>query len=333
MKALVLEAADGPESVLLKDAAKPEPAAGEIRVALQASALNHRELWISRGLYPGMKLPAVMGADGAGIIDAVGDGVDAARTGAEVVLYPAANWGGNPDYPAAEFGCLGMPYPGTIAEYICVPAAAVAEKPAHLSFEQAAAVPLAGLTAWRALTVKAGLKAGETVLVTGIGGGVATWALAFARAMGAAVYVTSSSQEKIDWAVSQGAAGGVLYRQEKWGKALAGIAGSIDVVIDGAPAGAVMQYARSLGMGARVVIYGSTGGMSFEMGATDLFLKHATLFGTAMGTLEDFQDMMAFVASRKLEPVIDRKFSLDTAPAALLALEREHGIGKIVIGA
>lgn len=331
MKALILEKAEGLDSAVVGDVETPQPAAGEVRVALRAAALNHRELWITRGMYPGMQLPTSMGADGAGVVDAVGEGVDAALVGKEVVLYPAAEWGSNPDYPADAFGCLGMPYPGTIAEYICVAADNVVAKPAHLDMATAAAVPLAGLTAWRALTTKARVKAGDNVLVTGIGGGVATWALTFAKAMGANVFVTSSSQEKIDWAVEMGTSGGVNYKEEKWGKALAAMSGGIDVVIDGAPANSVSQYGRTLKMGARVVIYGSTGGMTFEMGATDLFLRHATLYGSAMGSLEDFNSMMAFVAERKLQPAIDQSFTLQQASAALSHLEREHSIGKVVI--
>lgn len=331
MKALVLEKADGLDSAAIGDVETPQPAAGQVRVALRAAALNHRELWITRGMYPGMQLPTTMGADGAGVVDAVGEGVDAALVGKEVVLYPAANWGSNPDYPGDAFGCLGMPYPGTIAEYICVAADSVVPKPAHLDMAAAAAVPLAGLTAWRALTTKARLKAGDNVLVTGIGGGVATWALTFARAMGANVFVTSSSQEKIDWAVQMGASGGVNYKEEKWGKPLAAMSGGIDVVIDGAPSNSVSQYGRTLKMGARVVIYGSTGGMSFEMAATDLFLRHATLFGSAMGSLEDFRSMMAFVGEKHLQPAIDKSFPLDKASEALHYLEREHSIGKVVI--
>ncbi|MFT6421260.1 MAG: NADPH:quinone reductase-like Zn-dependent oxidoreductase, partial [Porticoccus sp.] len=120
-----MEKADGLDCAAIGEVDTPQPAAGEVRVALRAAALNHRELWITRGLYPGMQLPTTMGADGAGVIDAVGEGIDAARIGEEVVLYPAANWGSNPDYPEDAFGCLGMPYAGTIADYICAPADSV----------------------------------------------------------------------------------------------------------------------------------------------------------------------------------------------------------------
>lgn len=331
MKALLLTTAEGPKSPKITEVETPTPAAGEVRVSLKAAALNHRELWVSRGLYPGMKLPAIMGADGAGVVDAVGEGVDAALIGKEVVLYPASHWGDNPAYPSDAFGCLGMPYAGTFAEYICVPADAIAAKPAGFSFGEAAAVPLAGMTAWRALTVKAQLKAGEKILITGIGGGVAVWALTFAVAMGAEVYVTSSSQEKIDQAIAMGAKGGVNYKEEKWGKALAKLSGGIDVIFDGAPTGSSMQYARAMNMGARVVIYGSTGGMSFEMPVPDFFLKHATIYGSAMGTVEDFKAMMAYVEANNLKPVIEKTFALDDVVDAMRHLEKAHELGKIII--
>jgi NADPH:quinone reductase-like Zn-dependent oxidoreductase len=331
MKALMLTRTDGPGSVELQDIAKPTPAAGEVCVALRAASLNYRELWISRGQYPGMKLPSGLGADGAGVIDAVGEGVDSVNIGREVVLYPGLGWGDNPNYPAKQFALYGMPLPGTLAQYICVPLANAFNKPAALSFEEAACLPTAGLTAWRAITVKAKLAAGEHVLITGIGGGVATSACAFAIASGAKVFVTSSSEEKIRRAEQLGASGGVVYTQEKWGKALAKLSGGVDVVIDGAPAHSLSQYIRALNMGARVVIYGSTGGVDAQFSTPDLFLRHATMLGTAMGTLNDFGTMLAFVATKQLRPVIDQRFTLDRARDALLGLESNHGMGKVVV--
>lgn len=331
MKALLLTKPEGPKSPAITEVDTPVPGPGEVRVALKAAALNHRELWVSRGMYPGMLLPTMMGADGAGVVDAVGDNAEASLIGKEVVLYPAAGWGDNPDYPSPKFGCLGMPYPGTFAEYICVPAHAVAAKPQGFTFEEAAGVPLAGLTAWRSLAVKSRLKEGEKILITGIGGGVATWALKFAKALGAEVFVTSGSQDKIDQAIALGASGGVNYREEKWGKALAKLSAGIDVVVDGAAASSVAEYSRALNMGARVVIYGSTGGMNFSMAATDLFLRHATLYGSAMGTEQDFADMMAFVDKHQLKPTIDKEFDLENATEALAYLEEEHGMGKVIL--
>jgi NADPH:quinone reductase-like Zn-dependent oxidoreductase len=331
MKALVLEKADGPGAAVLRDEPVPRPKAGEVRVAIKAASLNHRELWISRGQYPGMKLPCILGADGAGVIDEVGEGVAHAEIGREVLLYPALNWGSDRRFPSASFGLLGMPGPGTIAEWLCVPAENAFAKPAHLSFEEAAALPTAGITAWRALVGKARIQPGEKVLITGIGGGVATFAMKFALAHGARVYVTSSSAASLAKAAELGAAGGFNYKEDGWRKTLAQASGGVDVVIDGAPAGAFAGYARTLAMGARVVVYGSTGGPQFQLSAPDLFLRHAFLIGTAMGDLVDFRAMLAFTVEKRLRPVIDRSFKLTEAPEALQYLEKSHQFGKVTI--
>jgi zinc-binding alcohol dehydrogenase/oxidoreductase len=332
MKALVLEAIEGPQSARVKDVDTAVPHAGEVSVAIKAAALNHRELWITRGQYPGMSaLPFTLGCDGAGIIEAVGEGVDKSRVGEAVVLYPGLNWGPEPRFPSASFGLLGMPGPGTIAEKIVVPAAHALPKPAHLTFPQAAAIALAGLTAWRGLFTKAGLKSTEKLLVTGIGGGVAVTALQFAHQLGAQVYVTSGSEDTLARAVALGAKAGFSYKDEGWRKALPKATGGIDVVFDGAPTSSYPNYGRALNMGARVVIYGSTGGMQFPVNAPELFLKNVAILGTNVGNLEDFKAMLAFVAQHRVEPVIERSFPLDASPQALMFLQDEHQIGKIVI--
>jgi NADPH:quinone reductase-like Zn-dependent oxidoreductase len=331
MQALVLEKAEGTASAFMREEPMPVPKPGEVRVAIKAAALNHRELWISRGQYPGMKLPCILGADGAGIIDAVGTGVAQSELGREVVLYPGLNWGNDRRFPSAAFGLLGMPGPGTITESLCVPADSAVTKPAHLSFEEAAAFPTAAVTAWRALVGKANVSSGDKVLITGIGGGVATFALKFALAHGAEVYVTSSSPDSIAKALALGAKAGFNYKDDGWRKEFFKSSGGVDIVIDGAPAGAFAGYGRALRMGARVVLYGSTGGAQFQVSAPDLFLRHASIIGTAMGDLQDFRSLLAFVAEQQLRPVIDRGFKLDAACAALLYLEQGHQFGKVTI--
>jgi NADPH:quinone reductase-like Zn-dependent oxidoreductase len=332
MKALVLNATEGLDSVELKDVAAPTPQVGEVLVSLKAASINHRELWITLGQYPGMvPTPFTLGCDGVGVIEAVGEGVPAGRIGEEVMLYPAQNWGDDLRFPAPDFGCLGMPGPGTIAEKIAVPAAHALPKPAFLSFEEAAAVPLAALTAWRGLFTKAGLKAGEKLLITGIGGGVAMFALQFAVKLGAEVYVTSGSDETLAKALALGAKAGFNYKDEGWRKALPKTSGGIDVVFDGAPAASYANYGRALNMGARVVVYGSTGGFSFPVNAPELFLKNVNIMGTNVGNLEDFKAMLAFVNDKQLKPVIDRKFTLAEAKAAMQYLKDAHGFGKVVI--
>lgn len=329
MRALALEDIGSPPQI--KDVANPVAGAGEVVVSLRAAALNHREIWICRGQYPGMALPATLGADGAGVIESVGDRVDPALIGTSVVLYPGLNWGEDLRFPSPAFGLLGMPGPGTIADRICVSAQSALPMPAHLDFCTAAALPLAGLTAWRGLMTKAGLRAGERLLITGVGGGVAAQALDLAVAMGAQVWVTSGSDETLAWARARGAAGGVNYKTEGWGKQLGKSAGPIDVVFDGAPAGGYAGYGRVLAMGSRVVVYGSTGGLSFPVGAPELFLKNVTITGSNVGNPDEFAAMLRFVEDHRIVPTVERVFPFEEAPEAMTYLEKAHSTGKVVI--
>ena len=331
MLALYQETTAGPEAVRVAEVPTPLPGPGEVRVAIRAASVNHREMWIARGLYPGMNLPTTMGCDGAGVVDMLGEGVTGAAIGDEVVIYPGLDWGANRHAPQAAFGLLGMPHAGTIAEYVCVPVASLAPKPAFMSFEEAAATVLTGLTAWRALMFKGQLKAGETLLISGVGGGVATFGLAFAVALGAKVYVTAESDEVLARAVEMGALGGVLYTDPEWRKAIGKLTGGIDVVLDGAPAPSFANYVRAINPGARIVIYGSTAGDKFEITATGIFLKSASIVGSQVGDQQDFREMLAFVEHHRIKPVIERSFPLAEAREALLYLENQHKFGKVVV--
>ena len=331
MKALVLTSTDGPPSANVLETVSPTPQAGEVRVALRAAALNHRELWISRGQYPGMKLPTGLGCDGAGVVESVGEGVERSLVGQEVVLYPGLNWGQDPRLPGREFALLGMPGPGTIAEFATISAQNVMPKPRHLSFEEAAAAPLAVLTAWRGLTTKGGLGKGDKVLITGAGGGVAAAALSIAVAMGALVFVTSSSAETLERCKGLGAQGGFNYSDPEWRKAVGRVTGGVDVVFDGAPATSLPNYIRALNPGARVVIYGSTGGQQIPLSAPDLFLRNVQVIGTNVGNPREFIAVLAFMDQHALRPQIDACFSLADAQRALLHLDQGHRFGKVVI--
>lgn len=331
MRALVLELAEGVDAARLHDIPVPSPKPGEVRVSLRAAALNHRELWIARGQYPGMALPCILGADGAGIVEAVGEGVDEALLGTECVIYPGLDWGDDERFPSSRFRLLGMPEPGTLAQAICVPADNLVAKPEHLDFAQAAALPTAGLTAWRGLVTKAALREGETLLVTGAGGGVATFAMLFGIAMGARTFITTGNDATISKAVALGAAAGFNYRGAEWRSDFRKSSGGADVVFDGAPSAAMSDYMRALKIGARIVVYGSTGGSKANFLAPDLFLRHATLFGTAIGTPDEFRAMLRFVAEKKIKPVIEKQFTLGESADALAWLETSHSFGKIVV--
>lgn len=332
MKAITLSQLGGPEQLSLVDVPTPEPGPGQVRVRLRASALNRRDVWITLGQYPGIRLPCVMGSDGAGTVDRLGAEVAPDLLGREVVIYPAFDWGEDTRFPSATFRVLGMPDPGTFAEYICVPAGHVFPKPEFLSWEQAAAIPLAGLTAWRALMTQAAAQPGETVLVTGIGGGVATFALKWAAALGARTFVTSGNPAKLERARQLGAVGGIDYRAEGWAKRLAELTGGLDVIVDGTGGPSFNAHFLALKPAGRLVVYGSTAGnppAGFDL--VRLFFRQARIIGSTMGSPAEFGAMLRFVAEHRIEPAIDRVFGLDETVAAHQRLLAAEQLGKIVL--
>lgn len=195
----------------------PTPKAGEVLVKVKAAALNHRDIWITKGLYPKIQLPTILGSDGAGTVTAIGSGVDEGWLNQAIISYPAYNWGDKLHTSSPEFRLIGMPDPGFIAEYITLPVENLLKKPEYLSWEQAAAIPVATLTAWRGLVTQGRVQAGDNVLITGIGGGVAQAGLALAVRHDANVYVTSSSPTKIAFARAHGAVEGFDYRAGRLG--------------------------------------------------------------------------------------------------------------------
>ena len=200
MKALILEGINQP--LTYTDVEMPTLQAGEVLVKINAAAFNHRDYWIQKGQYGGLRFPSIQGSDGCGVVDTVFDDENKHWIGKEVVINPSLNWGNNPNTQAKDYIILGMAQDGTFAEYVKVHARLLHEKPAHLSAQQAAAFPLAGLTGFRALMTRAAAKPGDTVLITGAGGGVALFCVQFAIALGCNVYVTSGSDEKIAKAIT-----------------------------------------------------------------------------------------------------------------------------------
>lgn len=306
----------------------PRPGAGQVQVALRAAACNRRDAWIRAGKYAGIRLPCVLGSDGAGVVSAVGPGVPEALLQREVIIYPALDWGPDPAVPGPRFRILGMPEDGTFAERIVVPAECAVDKPPHLTFEEAAALPLAALTAYRALMTRGRLRPGETVLLPGIGSGVQTMALMLAVSQGARVIVTSGSDEKLARARALGAAQGVNHRAADWDKALA--AAAPDLAVDGAGGD---TFARCLGVvrpGGRVVTYGATAGAA-QVEVRRIFWKQLDVMGSTMGTLAEFQQMAALVRAGGLRPVVDTVMPLEQADEALARMERGEHMGKIVL--
>lgn len=332
MRAIVLRELGSVDNLKLEEVPDPQPGPGEVVVRLHAAALNHRDVFIVQKLYPNIKLPAILGSDGAGVVSAVGEGVSAELLGQEVVVNPSLEWGDDERTQGPKYRILGMPEEGTFAEFIKVPAENVNPKPAHLSFAEAAALPLAGLTAYRAVVTRAQVKTGETVLVTGIGGGVATFALQIAKALGARVFVTSGSDEKLARAQSLGADGGVNYKTADWGKQLVALTGGgPDVVIDSAGGDALETSARILKQAGRIVFYGATTGLAKNLDLYRLFFKQATLMGSTMGSPREFAALLDLYAKEQIHPVVDQVFPLAEAAAAHRHMEEAGQCGKIVL--
>ena len=333
MKAVILRELGDPDRLQLETVPDPEPGAGEVRVRLAAAALNHRDVWIRRGRYARIRLPVILGSDGVGEVDAVGAGAPSGLVGRRVVIDPSLQWGDNPRVQdPADYAILGMPQDGTYAEAVVVPAAQVHDCPSHLTDAEAAALPLAGLTAWRAVVSRGELRPGRRVLVTGIGGGVAAFALLWARSLGAEVWVTSGDPAKIERAQELGAAGGVSYREADWGRALVEAAGGeFDLIVDGAGGDGFAALIDVADYGGRLVHYGATCGNPAGFDLRRVFWRQIDVRGTTMGHGGEFAAMLAHVAAKRLRPVIDQVFALTDAAAAHTRMEAAGQFGKIVL--
>jgi zinc-binding alcohol dehydrogenase/oxidoreductase len=335
MQAIVLRDLGGPDRLRLETAPDPQPEPGEVVVRLKAAALNHRDVWIRRGLYAGIKLPVILGSDGAGTVSAVGPTADPKLLGLEVVINPGLDWGSDERVQSPHFRILGLPDDGTYAELVKVPASAVHAKPAGWSWEEAAALPLAGLTAYRAVVTRAQVGPGDRVLVTGVGGGVSQFAVQIAKARGAkTVVVTSGSDDKLTRAKQQlGVDGGANYKTGDWAKEVVRLCGGEgpDVVIDsvgGETLGKAIEIARP---GGRLVTYGATTGPVPQVEARRVFWKQLSLLGSTMGTPKEFAAMLDLFGKGAARPVVDVTFPLADAGAAHKRMEESAQFGKIVL--
>ena len=292
----------------------------ELLLKLSASSLNHRDIWITKGLYPGIKIDATMGADGCGQDE----------NGKDYIINPGLEWGNNEAYQASNFRVLGVPDDGTFAEYIAINKKYVLPKPSHLSTLQAAAIPLAGVTAFRALFKRANLQKGEKVLISGIGGGVALFAMQFAIAHGCEVLVTSGSSIKLEKAISLGAKAGYLYNDVEWTKNLLADFGGVDVIIDSAAGSGFQQLVKICNPGARIAFYGGSQGKIDGLNPQTLFWKQISLLGTTMGSDLDFKEMVSFVQQHQIIPIIHSVYALDELHQGFHYMETAQQFGKIV---
>jgi len=329
MKAVVLEAADKP--LVYTEVETPILATGEVLVQIKAAALNRRDYWITVGKYAGIKYPSILGSDGSGIVAQIGDGVDKSWLNQEVIINPCHNWGTHQDYQNRDFSILGLPEHGTFAEYVKVKAEYLYHKPAHLDWEHAASLPLAGLTTYRALFTKGQAKKGDTVLITGIGGGTGTFALQWALAAGCKVFVTSGSGEKIQRAKEMGASAGVCYKAQDWAQELQHFSGGFDVIIDSALGNGFEKLLDLSKPGGRIVFFGGTAGNIPPLNGRKIFWKQLQILGTTMGSPNDFKGMVDLVNKHKIVPIIDEAFPLANAQKAIDKMENSSQFGKLVL--
>lgn len=311
----------------LRDHPLPSPGPREVLVKLRAAAFNHLEIWALRGAFPFLPHCALVGSDGAGQIVEIGEQVAQTWIGSDVVINPSLNWGGG-NMPDTLFSILGIGHSGVFADYVCVPVDNVYHKPRHLSVAQAASLPLAGLTAYRALVSRAGLQAGQKVLITGIGGGVALQALQIALALGADVYVTSSSDEKLERARQMGAKGISNYTRPNWTEVLG--TEDFDVVLDSSGHDLSLLLALTK-CGGMVVNIGMTSGDTAAINLPLLFSRQISLVGSTMGSPGEFEGMLSLVAREKITPIVDNTFPLNDIQNAFESQQEARRFGKTVV--
>jgi NADPH:quinone reductase-like Zn-dependent oxidoreductase len=337
MKAAVIHQFGGPSVFRLEEVDDPVPGSGEVVVDLRAASVNRRDRGIRSGALTPRAIggqseqvasfPLILGSDGAGVVTELGSGVRSLSLGQEVVINPSLNWGDNGGSPGPMWETLGVPRQGTYAEKIAVPAEFVVRKPAHLSWLEAAVVPLAGLTAWRAVVSKARVRPGDRVLVPGAGSGVATLVVQLASLFGAEVVVTSSSEAKLSRAREIGASETALYTSEDWAERV----GLVDVVIDSAGVPTWEALGSVLRPGGRLVSYGRTAGSTVTMDIGKFFHAQWTFYGTANGSPEEFAAMIEHAESAGWHPVIDSEYALDDIESAHERLEAPDRFGKIAV--
>ena len=336
MRALELTGFDGPASLRMSERPEPIPRRGEVRVRFRASALNHLDVFVTRGL-PKRPLPAILGADGVGVIDAVGDDVERRRIGDEVVVYPVVSCGEcewcrrREEVHCERFGILGEHVDGTFEESLVVAARSAFARPAHLGWPDAAALPLSFLTAWRLLFTRGRLARGDTLLIVGIGGGVALAALLLGVAHGLRVFVTSRDRAKLDRATALGAEG--AFASEGFAKGVRDATGGAGAraVLDTVGPATFEESFRSLAREGLLLTVGSTSGPKVELVLPRLFFRHLSLVTSTMGTSREFEAMLADVERFKIRPVVDQMFPLERGRDAFERLEKGEQFGKLVL--
>jgi len=340
MRAAIFHEHGGPEVVRIEEVPQPRPGPGEVLVRVKAASLNHLDLWVRRGLPIETTMPHIGGSDVAGVIAEVGQGVDAARVGERVVVNPnlydgTCEWCRRGEQSMCpNFRILGEHTDGGFAEYATAAAAHAHRLPDGYAFEDAAALPIACMTAWRALHTRARLQPGEDVLVLGASGGTALAAVQIAVLIGARVFALTSGPENVRRLRELGAA--FVYDRtgnEEWSKSVLADTGKrgVDVVVENVGAATWKGSIRAMTPGARLVTYGATAGPRVEIDIRALFWRQTTIMGTTMASNAEFEQMLAAAFSGRLRPVIDTVMPLADARKAHERMEAGQQFGKIVL--
>ena len=343
MKAAFFRTHGGPEVMEYGDLPAPQPGAGEVLVQIKAAAMNRVDKWVRDG-WPGLKLelPHIPGSDGAGVVAEVGPGRPPGsplQPGDRVVINTSVGCGtcdfcaAGQDNLCSQWHLLGETTRGTDAEFVAVPERQLLRLPDDFPFEQAAAAALVFQTAWHSLVTRGQLRAGETVLVVGAGGGVNTASIQIAKLAGCTVYVVGSDAAKCARAEALGADVTIDRSQDDWGRKVYQLTNKrgVDVVVDNVGAATMMTSLRCARKGGRILTVGNTAGAKFEFDNRYMFGKHLSLIGSTMSTRADFAAVMGLVFAGKLKPVIDAAFPLSDIRAAHERLERGEVFGKIVL--
>ncbi len=339
MRAALFHEHGGPEQIRLEEVARPTPGPGEVLVEVRAAAMNHLDLWVRRGLPIETTMPHIGGSDVAGVVAELGPGATEAAVGERVVVNPSL-WCGRcrscvrgEESMCVRYRILGEHTNGGFAEYVVVPAANVYPLPDNISFETAAALPVSYQTAWRALITRAGVRAGEEVLVVGASGGTALAAIQIAKLAGARVFAVTSGAENVRRVRELGA--DVVYDRSEldFSREVFRDTGreGVDIVVDSVGAATWTGSLRALGRGGRLITYGATTEPVVETDLRLLFWKQLQIIGTTMASRTEFEAMLRVALRGELQPVLDTVLPLDQARAAHERLEAGDQFGKIVL--
>ncbi|MBK6264163.1 zinc-binding dehydrogenase [Marivirga sp. S37H4] len=328
MKALIL---DAPNELKIVERNIPKPQSGEVLVKIKAMALNHRDQFIREGKYPGIKSGVILGADACGEIVELGNSVTKKWLEKKVLINPNINWGNNPLVQSKEYHIMGTPTDGVFAEYVSIATDRLAEKPDFLSDTEAAALPLGGMTAFRAVFHHGQLKEGQNVLISGVGGGVAQFAFQFALAIGANVFVTSGDASKREKAIKYGARNAYNYKDEEWTTQAKKEVGGFDLVIDSAGGDAINDHIKLMNPAGRIVFYGATLGKPKSLDVHRMFWNQITLQGSTMANDEEFLQMVQFVEEHKIKPIVDSITPFQNIVEAFDKIKAGAQFGKLVI--